>query len=365
MIARPPRGADRSRPSRRGFTLIELLVVSSIVGLLLALILPAVQSAREAARRIQCASNLRQLGLALGAYHDTMGVYPPGRVLSYDPRFAGSNPPCTSKYVDKSAWICILPQLDQVRLYNAVNQSTTILGAENSTIHPVSIGVLACPSDPDAGHARSAYSKVVGPPGMPGGAGPFMASFTSYAGVYGSLYVNALPRPRTDCLISPKLAVQVDGSFHDLGSTSLRSILDGSGQTLLVVEHAATALRTMADVDPTIPMEYGWYYTGNWGDTLVTTMYPMNLHRRAKSPTAGIIYGPSSMHPGGLNALFADGSVRFLADSIDCWPTDPGTQRPLGASRDPGGWWTGLPRRGVWQALATRASGEILSASDY
>jgi prepilin-type processing-associated H-X9-DG protein len=256
----------------------------------------------------------------------------------------------------------LLPQLEQTALYNSINHSTTILGFENSTCHSVTIGVLACPSDPDAGYPRAAFSK---PSATLGEGRSFIAAFTSYAGVYGSLYVNAIPRPSTQCAVPAELRNQANGVFHDLGSTRPQSIKDGTGQTTIVLEHATMALRSLTDVDPLIFQEYGWYYTGNWGDTLVTTMYPPNLHRRGTMPTSGIIYGPSSMHSGGLNALFADGSVRFVKDTVDSWPMDAGFRRPLGASRVPEGWWIDLPRPGVWQALATRSGGETISAEAW
>ena len=114
------------RPDR-GFTLIELLVVILIIAILTALLIPAVHSAREASRRLQCVANLKQIGLGLHGYHDVNSALPPGRVKSYDPRYAGSNPPCTATTIDKSIHVMILPFHEQSALYNAINQSTAIV----------------------------------------------------------------------------------------------------------------------------------------------------------------------------------------------------------------------------------------------
>ncbi|HEU5118030.1 MAG TPA: DUF1559 domain-containing protein, partial [Isosphaeraceae bacterium] len=127
----------------RGFTLIELLVVIAIIGVLIALLLPAVQAAREAARRAQCTNNMKQLGLSMHNYHDTMGSFPIGRTGS-----GYSYPGCPN--TNRRTWaLSIMPYLELASVFNAVNFSQPFYDASNRTAVMTSISVYQCPSDPN------------------------------------------------------------------------------------------------------------------------------------------------------------------------------------------------------------------------
>lgn len=140
---------ERAPLTTHGFTLIELLVVVSIIGLLIALVIPAVQSAREASRRMSCANNLKQIGLGLSLYHDAHETLPVGRMLLYDRRYiTDPDLPCVPRIVDKSFLVAILPYIEQSNIYSSINNSLTILGSENQTIFGVSIAVYACRATP-------------------------------------------------------------------------------------------------------------------------------------------------------------------------------------------------------------------------
>ncbi len=102
-------------------------------------------------------------------------------------------------------------------------------------------------------------------------------------------------------------------------------------------------------------------YDGYLGDTLFTALFPPNL-RNAGESFQPIPSSAWSLHPGGLNALMADGSTRFVKETIESWTFDPKRLRPTGASINPGGWWENLPPSGVWQKLATRAGDEVSSS---
>jgi len=121
----------------RGFTLVELLVVIAIIGMLIALLLPAVSAARESGRRVQCANNLRQIGIALNAYHEAYLTFPYGSTYgngNWYPTWA----------------VLILPQLDQDAVLNKYNPSQPVYGAANQAVANTPMPVFACPSDPES-----------------------------------------------------------------------------------------------------------------------------------------------------------------------------------------------------------------------
>lgn len=340
---------------RRAFTLVELLVVITVIGLLVGLLLPAVQAAREAARRGQCQNNLKQIGLAVHAYHDSFGSYPFGMISSYDPRPFFSGDPCPGGYSDKSFLVEILPYIEQAPLYNTINQQTTIHGPENSTIFNVSIAVYSCPSDPESGRSRP----MVNPSPLGAFLNKFSSVTTSYNGSYGSLMVLPIPNPNIGCTIDPHVPPQANGTLTGTSPIRIASVTDGLSQTMLLAERSVTQLRTLDD-----PFFGGFcdWFSGLPGDTLFTSQFPPNS---PKSLDAFLPAGASSQHPGGLNVGFSDGSVRFVKESINSWSLDPSLLIPIGSTLEMAGWWRNLPREGIWQALATRDGGESLSADAY
>jgi type II secretory pathway pseudopilin PulG len=353
----------KSSAATLGFTTIELLVAISIILLLIGLLLPGVQSARETARRIQCSNNLRQLGLALHSYQDACGALPPGRIKSYDPRYAGSNPPCTSAIVDKSLEVFALTYLDQTTTYNAINQDLAIIGAENSTVHSTAISTFACPSDPMAGNPRSLNPGALTKYGV---FDPAMMVFTSYAGCVGSLPVVAQPLPGNNCAVPAVLFAQSNGVFNDVSPIRLASVTDGLSNTIFVAEKSSSILQELNIIDAQYAAQHGWYITGNWGDTLITTLYPPNAcDKVALGATAAWTNSGSSMHPGGLNVLLGDGAVRFIKDSIQCWPIDSVSGNPAGASQNSSGAWINVPSSGVWQQISTRSGNEVIASDVF
>ncbi len=348
-----------------GFTLIEIVVVLGVISILIGLLLPAIQSAREAARLARCSNNMRQIGLAIHNYHDIHGSFPVGRIMSYDPRFDGGNPPCSAWLIDKSFLVMILPQIDQISLYNSLNQSVTILGRENSTSRATSVAVYACPSDPAAGIPRDEDLSVLTYWGLADPGQKLLFTATSYSGCLGSYDVAALPHLGR-CPPQGQLMAQANGSIGDAAPITTASIRDGLSNTIFVAEKAVTTFEDLDSFDPTISRHFGEWTTGNLGFTLFTTFYPPNYY---KVGTTNLwwawLNGASSLHPGGLNVLMGDGSVRFVKETIQSWPTDQLTGYPVGADRTPGGWWLNVPKPGVWQALSTRSGGEVVDSTDF
>ena len=341
-----PTGGGRGR---RGLTLIELLVVLAVIGLLAGLVLPAVQAAREAARRVACLNNLRQIGLAIQNYHGVEQCYPCGVVAGSDARLESPLVPCRAVYNDRSFLVAILPQIEQGDLYNAMNHWVTVFGPENTTAATSSIAIYACPSDIRAGRPRPMWTNTALESWVDGRA----SVPTSYVGSFGPLFVRTLPDYYgTSCRVDSRALAQARGAITGVSPVGAASILDGQSTTMMLSERAITLLRD----DEEGNMDYrafGDWYSGALGDTLYSAAFPPNPKK--KSLRAG---SATSLHAGGVHVGFCDGSVRFVKDTIETWPLD-WRYRPLGASVTPGGWWVDIPRPGVWQALASRDGGEI------
>jgi prepilin-type N-terminal cleavage/methylation domain-containing protein/prepilin-type processing-associated H-X9-DG protein len=338
----------------RGFTLIELLVVIAVIGVLIALLLPAVQAAREAARRTQCVNNLKQLGLAIQGYLDTHGVMPLGSFKLPPP--AGGDP-CKGGH-EAGVFIAILPFLEQGRLFNAFNSGVHYETAPNSTVNGTGLSVLWCPSD---GMVSQADSKHFGWP----------VRFCSYMGSAGTW--NSPPENRgPTCTLQSFQALlgQANGVLFYYSSVRIAGVTDGTSNTFLCGEHAYGK-------NPAIELpDWNWWFSGNYGDTMFTTLFPINPLGKIPDIPNQTLYGidinpsiqaASSYHPGGAHFAFCDGSARFLKETIDCAAFDPASGLPRGWSMGNDGLYrVGPPGRiGVYQALSTRNGGEAISADSY
>ena len=195
--------------------------------------------------------------------------------------------------------------------------------------------------------------------------GPRHMAYTSYSGCFGSLDTLALSQGRYNCVVAPEMIAQNNGCFNDIQPISLGSISDGLSQTVVVAEKAVGSFRILDQGQPgTLEFDRrGWLITGNMGDTLFTGLYPPNAYK-AGGAGAEVFSSASSYHPGGINVLMGDGSVRFVKETIQSWPLNPGRNGPAGATFRKHGYWENLPKPGVWQALCTRAGGEVINTDD-
>jgi prepilin-type N-terminal cleavage/methylation domain-containing protein/prepilin-type processing-associated H-X9-DG protein len=344
-----------SRRRRTGFTLIELLVVVFIIAALIALLLPAVQSAREAARRIRCTSNLKQLGLALQQYETSSGTLPPPLFLVV----GNDNYPAS---VGWSALARLLPMVEQTSIFNAINFDLGFNAPANLTVTGTAVSIFVCPSESNstkidassiypgvtlAGTTNYAVSEgdlyVWGGFGMKPNRSAFapnlcrkMSEFTD--GLSNTLFMGEVRSRQyqvTDCgsLLNARYPLEVPGT--DVPSDTRTGVVTlstcalwGNGHSLWadgsVDQSGFTTGRT-----PNFA-EAARVSRGYDADTLSAREYN-------GGPTFATVTA-RSYHDGGVNGLLGDGSVKFFSNSIS------------GA---------------VWRALGTRSGGEIIDSSAY
>jgi len=311
-----------STPERnRAFTLIELLVVIAIIGVLIALLLPAVQAAREAARRAQCLNNLKQIGLAMQEYHGTHDTFPPGYVSNTQ-----GNQPNGQEIGPGWGWgAMILNNLEQGPLSNSVNFSLLTTNPGSQTARTSRLSVFLCPSNTGGN----------GPLTITDGSGNVLISDLSPA-----QYVAAAGQ-----LEPEEFAAQNNGVFYRNSKIGMRDITDGSSSTLMAGERS----QNVANATWVGMIPFGQSCNNpSWPVHDCETANVLVLGHTGPSPDEPWVDVPNnkkagvddfhSLHPGGCNFLFCDGSVRFVKETVN-------------------------PQ--VFSFLSTRAGGEVVSADQF
>jgi prepilin-type N-terminal cleavage/methylation domain-containing protein/prepilin-type processing-associated H-X9-DG protein len=357
----------RDRPA---FTLIELLVVIAIIGLLLLLLMPGVQAARETGRRVQCMSALKEIGLALHNYHSINGVFPMGGSKNN----RKTRPDSYDQWDVWSAHAAILPLLDQAVLFNAINFDFApeiddgIAHPMNSTVDLLVLGQFLCPSDPYAGQwVTNSYHGSYGT--TTSSNYPQTGGCTGLFTVEVSYNLNQC-KDGTASTIAFSEALVGDGrGYARIGNVAVDPsryrgnaymgsdipeppgihVLDASTAESTVLNGMATCAELFR-TSSAIADHRGWRWgLGVTGFTMFNTVQTPN---DAQNPYGGcrfntrtnwnmddgFVFGASSAHPGGVNVLFVDGSVRFVKDRVS---------------------------RRVWWALGTKSGGEAISGDSY
>ena len=341
------------KPSKKyGFTLIELLVVIAIIAVLVSLLLPAVQSAREAARRVSCINNMKQLGLALHNYESLVGALPPSIVLEG----VGNS---VSNWIGWSIHARLLPLVEQGNAFNLANFSFSAESLQNQTVAAIKLSMLVCPSEPDP---------------YPASANVGISNITNYGWTMGEWYVwGGFSAVRNTAPFGPNRSRRFSEFTDGLSNTMVGSealakqpvYRDCGG--LMMVKNINNIPDTSENPETVLPELQGGakcelkYGHSEWTDgqahhTGITTAWTPNREIWGKTPTGQRVEfditgqrekkgGPTfasitarSMHPGGVNTLFGDGSVRFMKDSVNGQ---------------------------VWRAIGTVGGGEVISSDSY
>jgi prepilin-type N-terminal cleavage/methylation domain-containing protein/prepilin-type processing-associated H-X9-DG protein len=284
----------------RAFTLIELLVVIAIIGVLIALLLPAVQAAREAARRTQCLNNLKQIGLAMHNYHGTHNTFPPGYVSNTQ-----GNQSTGQDIGPGWGWgAMLLNNLEQSPLYNALNFSLLTSDPGSQTVRRASLSVFLCPSN----------TGLNGPLAIQDSSGNVLVGDLSagqYVAVAGQWEPEEFPGRN-------------NGMFYRNSRIGLPDITDGSSTTLMGGERS----QNVANATWVGMIPFGQACNNpSWPVQDCESSNVLILGHTGPSPDEAWIDVPNynkagaddfhSLHPGGCNFLFADGSIRFIKETIN------------------------------------------------
>lgn len=349
---------------RRAFTLVELLVVIAIIGILVALLLPAVQSAREAARRMQCQNNLKQLGLALHNYHDVHESFPPSSIWANESTIETTN----NDKLGPNWVIMILPQLEQQNLYNTFNFNQPIPHSDNAIPRSTRLTAMLCPSDsgfnskPFKGSANSVTNKL----GDNWARGNYAANGALGFMTKTSHGANSAATAESDGWKDANKRGVMGANV----SLNIGEIRDGTSNTILcseiragVIDFDTRGIWAMSGGCPSSLWAHGRIGDANGpnspqlnaddllgcdavrtatGDSGGTKLQEMGMPCSAGS-RPNYQQTARSQHEGGIFVNLADGSVRFLGDYIDI------TSSPLS----------------VWDRLNASSDGMVLSHDKF